>query len=67
VYHVVRSPDYDWIALYHDGALLTEGHSIQEEDLLRVLGIDFTHQEFDFAEHGAGHAPNYLNDLGKDY
>jgi hypothetical protein len=43
-YHVIRSEDYDWIALYKDGKCLTQGHSIQEEELLRVLGIEFTHQ-----------------------
>lgn len=43
-YHIIRSEDYDWIALYHDGVLLHQGHSIQEEDMLELLGIDATHE-----------------------
>lgn len=59
-FHIIRSEDYDWIALYKDGKLLTQGHSIQEEDLLRTLGLDFSHEvasEEQFNEWG-GHAPN---------
>lgn len=47
-YHVVRSMDYDWIELWRDGVLLHQGHSIQEEELLRLLDIEFTHEEKDF-------------------
>lgn len=60
-YDIVRSEDYDWIALYHDGILLHQGHSIQEEDLLRILGIDFGHQVLPLAE--MGECPHYLRDL----
>jgi len=48
--HVIRSEDYDWIAVYRDGKLLDQNHSIQEEDLLRLLGIEYTH-EVATAEH----------------
>ena len=60
-YHIIRSEDYDWIGLYHDGVLLHEGHSIQEEDLLKVLGIDATHQVADQAqfEEWGGRCPYY--------
>lgn len=61
-YHVIRSEDYDWIALYHDGVCLHQGHSIQEEDLLKLLGIDATHQvanQDQFDEWG-GQAPEVL-------
>jgi hypothetical protein len=64
MYHVLRSVDYDWIALYHDGILLTQGHSIQEEELLRVLGLEFTHEVRDLANEG-GQAPDLQADIGK--
>lgn len=60
MYHIVRSEDYDWIALYHDGALLHQGHSIQEEDLMKILGCDFTHEVWSierFDEYG-GRCPD---------
>lgn len=41
--HIIRSEDYDWIALYRDGKRLYQGHSIQEEDLLKMLGFDCGH------------------------
>lgn len=62
MYTVVRSKDYDWIGLYHDGVLLHEGHSIQEEDLLRLLGVDFNHRVEDFEKLG-GRCPFYERDL----
>ncbi len=43
-YHIIRSEDYDWIALYKDGKCLHQGHSIQEEDMLKLLGIEATHE-----------------------
>ena len=43
--HIIRSPDYDWIALYRDGKLLHQGHSIQEEDLVKLLGFEYGHTE----------------------
>lgn len=62
-YHVVRSQDGDWIAIYRDGVMLEQGHSIQEEDLLRLLGLDFTVEVRDLADEG-GSAPFYQKDLG---
>jgi hypothetical protein len=53
--HIIRSEDYDWIGLYRDGILLHEGHSIQEEDMLSILGLDYEHQVWtqeQFDEHG---------------
>jgi hypothetical protein len=41
---VVRSEDYDWIAVYRDGKLLDQGHSIQEEDLIKLLGFELEHE-----------------------
>lgn len=41
--HIIRSEDYDWIGLYRDGKLLYEGHSIQEEDLVKLLGFECEH------------------------
>ena len=61
-YHIIRSEDYDWVALYRDGQCLHQGHSIQEEDMLELLGISVTHQvasEAQFDEWG-GMAPERL-------
>lgn len=55
--HIIRSEDYDWIGLYRDGKLLHEGHSIQEEDLLKILGLEYGHtvaDEAQFNEWGGG-------------
>lgn len=41
--HIIRSEDYDWIALYRDGKMLHQGHSIQEEDMLNLLGFEAGH------------------------
>jgi len=62
-YHIIRSEDYDWIALYKDGVCLDQGHSIQEEDMLKLLGLEYTHQvegEAQFNEWG-GWAPERLD------
>lgn len=61
-YHIIRSEDYDWIGLYKDGKLLTEGHSIQEEDLVNLLVGSHTHavwSQEQFEEHG-GRCPQEL-------
>jgi hypothetical protein len=42
--HIIRSEDYDWIGLYVNDRLVHEGHSIQEEDLVKLLGFEYTHQ-----------------------
>jgi hypothetical protein len=58
-YHILRSEDYDWIALYQEGKLLEQGHSIQEERLMELLGLETTHEvasQEQFDEWG-GHAP----------
>jgi hypothetical protein len=48
--HIITSDQGDWVGLYRDGLLLTEGHSLNERDALRALDIDFTHEEWDEAE-----------------
>lgn len=58
VYHIIRSEDYDWIALYRDGKCVHQGHSIQEEELLDLLGIEHTHEVRDLS--GTGWAPDSL-------
>jgi hypothetical protein len=42
---IVRDSGGDWIAVYKDDKLLMQGHSIQEEDLLRILEIDYRWME----------------------
>jgi hypothetical protein len=63
--HIIRSEDYDWIGLYDDeGRLLHEGHSIQEEDLLTLLGRVYGHtvwSQEQFEENG-GRCPSHLPD-----
>lgn len=58
-YHIIRSEDYDWIALYRDGECILQGHSIQEEELLDLLGIEYTHEVRDLAS--TGRAPSELS------
>jgi hypothetical protein len=61
--HIIRSEDYDWIGLYNDeGHLLHEGHSIQEEDMLTLLGKVYGHTVWtqeQFEEYG-GRCPAQL-------
>lgn len=59
--HIVRSEEGDWIALYKDGKLLHQGHSIQEEELLSLLGIGYTHVVYDLED--LGQCPYNLSDL----
>jgi hypothetical protein len=62
--HIIRSEDYDWIGLYKDGALVHQGHSIQEEDMLTLLGFVYGHTEWtqeQFEENG-GRCPHMLPD-----
>lgn len=59
---IVRSEDYDWIGLYRNGKLLHEGHSIQEEELVTLLGFEYDHKVWSqekFQEHG-GRCPEEL-------
>lgn len=59
---IIRSEDYDWIGLYKDGKLLYEGHSIQEEDMIGLLGFQHDHHVWTaetFEEHG-GRCPEEL-------
>ena len=37
----------DWEALYIDGKLVKEGHSVETEDVLDVLGIEYTSEYLD--------------------
>lgn len=37
---VVHADTGDWVAIYRDGKLVDQGHSFQEEQLLRLLGIE---------------------------
>jgi hypothetical protein len=60
---VIRSVDYDWIALYNaDGQLLDQGHDIQEEALLQLLGYNVTHHvaTYDQFNKWGGQAPERL-------
>ena len=60
--HIIRSEDYDWIGLYRDGELLHEGHSIQEEDLVKLLGFEAGHsvKDQEWFEQQGGRCPNTL-------
>lgn len=50
---IVRADD--WVGIYVDGELKTENHSLDEDDLLDVLGI----------EHKVVWADEYLNKRGR--
>lgn len=34
---LVHSPDGDWVGLYFEGKLMTQGHSIQEFDVMKIV------------------------------
>lgn len=38
---LVREVSGDWIGLYKDGELVMENHSLQEEDVLRAVDVEY--------------------------
>jgi hypothetical protein len=64
---IVRDSGGEWIAVYKDGKLLIQGHSIQEEDLLRILEIDLRWMEQNLGDENhpywCRHLPHDLNEL----
>ena len=58
------SGDADWMGLYVDGKLVLENHSLNIEDVLDALEIDFEHPTFDsewMEEQGT--LPEFLKDV----
>lgn len=50
---IVKAETGDWIGLYLNGRLVLENHSINLDEGLRVLGIDFlTVPEYDLKDDG---------------
>ena len=61
---IVDWEDGDWIALYVDGKLVHDGHSISGTDMLRYLDIDF--EDVDVPDHEDAFmlcGVEHLNDL----
>jgi hypothetical protein len=50
--HIVGTEEGDWEALYVDGVLEAEGHSIDKRQLMEILAIPYTTSEVttDWAE-----------------
>lgn len=42
---IIQSADHDWIALYEDGYLVSQGHSLDLVSVFRKLDCTFTIQE----------------------
>jgi len=53
----------DWVGVYRDGKLLDQGHSFQEEQLLRVLGIEAESFWVEPADSAADALPPELSQL----
>jgi hypothetical protein len=65
----LRSGGGDWVGLYVDGKLITEGHSISEEEMVRLLlpkaDIKTLYGSEDLEEYG-NHCPSeWTEDLKK--
>lgn len=50
----------DWTALYLDGVLVYENHSLSAVDLLEYLGVDYTSEWLEYPDAGL---PKNLEDL----
>jgi hypothetical protein len=61
---IVGSSSGDWYGLYRDGKLLTEGHSLDVEEVLSLLGFDVSQKEAaeDWLE-DRGDLPKKLKDV----
>ena len=50
-YKLVYASNGDWVGLYApDGHLMAEGHSLSEDRMLQVLGINYEYMEIDFED-----------------
>lgn len=58
---LVRDEGGDWIGLYIDGKLAMENHSLNENDMLRALGIGYQSYEIDMS--AGDPLPQKLNEL----
>lgn len=60
--HVI-STDGDWEALYIDGVLKEEGHSLDVWHVLNAIGLEFTQHTIDFDSLGYGTLPLLFKEL----
>lgn len=54
----------DWVGVYIDGKLITQGHQINSRELLRELGyfVEFFEPDYDWLD-GEGSLPDDLQDV----
>jgi hypothetical protein len=45
--HFIRSSEGDWTAMYVDGQKVAEGHSLDDREVCKALGIKATSVEVD--------------------
>jgi hypothetical protein len=64
LFTLVSSSSGDWIGLYHDGKLITEGHSLSGREVLGLLGFKVEEKEAqeDWLEE-RGNLPQLLKDV----
>lgn len=58
----VRHVDGDWVGLYVNGALVLEGHSLRNDDVLDAIGVSSRSFETDVEARG-GRCPLALRDV----
>ncbi len=56
----------DWIGIYKDDDLLYENHSIDADELLRVLGIEYKYISAENYLYEHGNCPDSLKDVVPD-
>lgn len=63
---LVYSEDHDWVGLYLDGKLATEGHSLNADQVLQQLGLKYQikHMSNEWCE-GHGRLPNKEEDCNE--
>ena len=61
---IVSDGEGDWEAMYIDGKLMVQGHSISVDDLARVLGVKLEREEVDSEWiDKRGEFPNYFSEI----
>lgn len=69
--NIVTSLDGDWVGVYLNGEIETQGHSIGIWELVDILktitGVGAKRQDFDFESAGLGTLPARYGELPQEY
>jgi hypothetical protein len=60
---IVRNDEGDWVGVYIDGELKYENHSIRNEELLDIIGIEYDSiNDLNLDQYG-NHLPQQLSEI----